>query len=148
MNSTTEQKKQRTSDVISEKPRLIRFGFLFFLMRPLTLSQIWETGRVLEKMNLKDVIDRDNMVALILGQPDNVKLSAEVITHMMFRSLPMRKLFGWYVKKNLTMKLYRKALEYYLVSLHPAFFLISFTSLKGVKEVTKLTNTQSGRAHV
>lgn len=132
---------QLTSDTFSEKPRLIRFGFLFFMMKPLTLAQIWEVGSVLEGQEIKPVNGDVNVMAEMLERVDNIKAAQEIALIMLFRSRLKRTLFGWFVRSRLTMGRYQKMMEYYLMTLRAAFFLISITSLKGVKEMTKRTNT-------
>lgn len=141
MNNT-----KTTSDVISEKPRLIRFGFLFFVMRPLTLSQIWEIGAILEEEEMKPVGDGANVIAAMLERLDNMKAAQRIIVTMLFRSSVLRLVFGWFIKRNLTMERYQLMMEYYLMTIRAAFFLISFTSLKGMKEITKQTNTAEATA--
>lgn len=141
MNTT-----QITSDTISEKPRLIRFGFLFFLMRPLTLSQIWEISALVENMEAKDLEERINAIAAMLQQKDNIEKISKVATIMLFRSGMLRILFGRFVRKRLTMKRYQRMMEYYLMTLRAAFFLVSITSLKGVREMAKPTNTNEATA--
>ena len=132
---------QLTSDTLSEKPRLIRFGFLFFTMKPLTLAQIWEVGSVLEGQDIKPVNGDVNVMAEMLERVDNIKAAQDIALIMLFRSCWKRKLFGWFVRSRLTMGRYQKMMEYYLMTPRAAFFLISITSLKGVKEMTKRTNT-------
>ena len=135
-----------TSDTLSEKPRLIRFGFLFFRMKPLTLAQIWEVGGILEQQEIKAVDGDVNVIAEMLERVDNIKAAQEIAVAMLFRSALSRWLFGSFVKSRLTMERYQQMMEYYLMTLRAAFFLISFTSLKGVKEITKKTNTPEATA--
>lgn len=135
-----------TSDTISEKPRLIRFGFLFFTMRPLTLSQIWEVGSILEDTEIIEVKNGENVISAMLSRVSNIKASEKILVVMLFRNKAFRKLFGWHIRKHLTMARYEKMMEYYLATLRAAFFLISFTSLKGIKEITKRTNTAEATA--
>lgn len=137
---------QLTSDTLSEKPRLIRFGFLFFMMKPLTLAQIWEVGSVLEGQEIKPVNGDVNVMAEMLERVDNIKAAQEIALIMLFRSRLKRTLFGWFVRSRLTMGRYQKMMEYYLMTLRAAFFLICLTSLKGIKEVTKKTNTAEATA--
>lgn len=135
-----------TSDTLSEKPRLIRFGFLFFTMKPLTLAQIWEIGSVLETQEIKPINGDVNVMAEMLERVENIKAAQEIAVIMLFRSRWKRKLFGWFVKSRLTMGRYQQMMEYYLMTLRAAFFLICLTSLKGIKEVTKKTNTAEATA--
>ena len=130
-----------TYDTLSEKPRLIRFGFLFFRMKPLTLAQIWEVGGILEQQEIKAVDGDVNVIAEMLERVDNIKAAQEIAVAMLFRGSLSRWLFGRFVKSRLTMERYQQMMEYYLMTLRAAFFLISITSLKGVKEMTKRTNT-------
>ena len=130
-----------TSDTLSEKPRLIRFGFLFFRMKPLTLAQIWEVGGILEQQEIKAVDGDVNVIAEMLERVDNIKAAQEIAVAMLFRGSLSRWLFGRFVKSRLTMERYQQMMEYSLMTLRAAFFLISITSLKGVKEMTKRTNT-------
>ena len=130
-----------TSDTLSEKPRLIRFGFLFFRMKPLTLAQIWEVGGILEQQEITAVDGDVNVIAEMLERVDNIKAAQEIAVAMLFRGSLSRWLFGRFVKSRLTMERYQQMMEYYLMTLRAAFFLISITSLKGVKEMTKRTNT-------
>ena len=130
-----------TSDTLSEKPRLIRFGFLYFKMKPLTLSQIWEIGSVLESQKIDPVQGDVNVIAEMIQRTDNIKAAQDIAIIMLFRNGLHRKLFGDFIKSRLTMERYQKMMEYYLMTIRAAFFLISITSLKGVKEMTKRTNT-------
>lgn len=141
MNTT-----QITSDTLSEKPRLIRFGFLFFLMRPLTLSQIWEISSLVENIGAKNLEGEVNIIAEMLKQKDNIQQASQVATTMLFRSRISRILFSHFIKKRLTMKRYQKMMEYYLMTLRAAFFLISITSLKGIREMAKPTNMNEATA--
>lgn len=134
-------KTQITSDTLSEKPRLIRFGFLFFQMRPLTLSQIWEISSLLEDVEQKDLQGEMNVIAEMLSQKSNVQRASQIAIVMLFRSNIARFLFGRFISKRLTMERYQKMMEYYLMTLRAAFFLISITSLKGIREMAKPTNT-------
>lgn len=137
-------KIKQTSDVISEKPILLRFGFLWFLMRPLTLSQIYEIGAIvqnIEEVNLPE--GEFNPVVEMLRRYTDMKICSSIVVKMLFRRKLKRILFGWYVKKHLTMAKYKKVIEFGAMSFQAAFFLTSFTFLKGTKEVTKQTNTES-----
>lgn len=136
MNNT-----QITSETLSEKPKLIRFGFLFLPMRPLTLSQIWEISSLLEGVEQKDLQGEMNVIAEMLGQKSNIRKASQIATVMLFRSHLCRFLFGRFIRKRLTMQRYQKMMEYYLMTLRAAFFLISITSLKGVRKMAEPTNT-------
>lgn len=135
------QNIQKTSDTISEKPIVIWFGLIPYIVKPMTLAQIYAIGGVVESMEEIDLNGNFNAIAKMLQRYDDINRCANIVTLMVFRSHLMRKLFGWHVKRNLTMKKYQRVIEYGALSFRAAFFLTSFSFLKGVKETTKMTNT-------
>ena len=137
---------KKTSDVLTEKPITIRFGLLFFVIRPMTMAQIYEIGAIVEKAEGVELNGDFNPIVKMLEAYENVKVCSEVVVAMMFRNRIYRKLFGWYVKKHLTMNRYRKIIEFGAVTFQAAFFLTSFTFLKGTKEVASPTNTAEATA--
>lgn len=138
---------KKTTDVLTEKPIVVRFGLLFFVIRPMTMAQIYEIGAIVEKTEGIDLDGDFNPIVKMLESYKDVKHCSDVIVTMIFRSRIMRKLLGWYIKKHLTMERYRKIIEFGALSFQAAFFLTSFTFLKGTKEVTKPTNTAKATVH-
>lgn len=138
---------KKTSDVITEKPLLIRFGLLFFVLKPMTMAQIYEIGALVEKTEEIDLNGNFNPIVKMLSQYRDIKTCSQVATVMLFRSLWMRKLFGWYVRHHMTMKRYQSIIEYGAITFRAAFFLTSFSFLKGTKETTKTTNTAAATVH-
>lgn len=138
---------KKTSDVITEKPIIVRFGLLCFVVKPMTMAQIYEIGAVVEKTEGIDLNGDFNPVVKMLSSYKDVKTCSEVATIMVFRSRWTRKLFGWYIKHHMTMARYQKIIEYGAVTFRAAFFLTSFSFLKGTKEITKTTNTAEATAH-
>lgn len=138
---------KKTSDVLTEKPIIVRFGLLFFVIRPMTMAQIYEIGAVVEKTEGIDLNGDFNPIVKMLQSYKDIEKCSEVATIMIFRSLWMRKAFGWYVKHHMTMARYQKIIEYGAITFRAAFFLTSFSFLKGTKEVTKMTNTAAATVH-
>lgn len=138
---------KKTSDVLTEKPIIVRFGLLFFVIRPMTMAQIYEIGAIVEKTEGIDLEGDFNPIVKMLESYKDIKVCSEVATTMVFRSRWMRKLFGWYIKRHLTMARYQKIIEFGAITFRAAFFLTSFSFLKGTKEVTKMTNTAAATAH-
>lgn len=138
---------KKTSDVLTEKPIIIRFGLLFFVIRPMTMAQIYEIGAIVEKTEEIDLNGDFNPIVKMLESYKDVQTCSEVATTMIFRSRWMRKLFSWYIKHHLTMSRYQKIIEFGAITFRAAFFLTSFSFLKGTKEVTKTTNTVAATAH-
>lgn len=137
---------KKTSDVLTEKPIIVRFGLLFFVIRPMTMAQIYEIGAIVEKTEGIDLEGDFNPIVKMLQSYKDIEVCSKVIVVMAFRSSWMRKLFGWYIKHHLTMERYQKIIEYGAITFHAAFFLTSFSFLKGTKEVTKTTNTAAATA--
>lgn len=138
---------KKTSDVLTEKPITVRFGLLFFVIRPMTMAQIYEIGAAIEKTEGMDLNGDFNPIVKMLQSYKDIEKCSEVAKIMIFRSRWMRKLFGWYVKHHMTMARYQKIIEYGAITFRAAFFLTSFSFLKGTKEVTKMTNTAAATAH-
>lgn len=132
---------QRTAEVLTEKPRCLRFGLLFFALRPMTMAQIYEIGALVEKTEGIDLHGDFNPIVEMLSRYKDVKLCSQVVVIMLFRSRIMRKLFGWYIRHHLTMSRYQEVIEFGAITFHAGFFLTSFSFLRGAKETTKMTNT-------
>lgn len=137
---------KKTADVLTEKPIIIRFGLLFFVVRPMTMAQIYEIGAIVEKTEGIDLNGDFNPIVKMLQSYKDIKTCSEVATTMVFRNRLMRKLFGWYIKHHLTMARYQRIIEFGAITFRAAFFLTSFSFLKGTKEVTKMTNTAAATA--
>ena len=137
---------KKTSDVLTEKPIVLRFGLLFFVVRPMTMAQIYEIGAIVEKTEGIDLNGEFNPIVKMLESYKDIETCSEVAVTMIFRSRWMRKLFGWYIKHHLTMSRYQKIVEFGAITFRAAFFLTSFSFLKGTKEMTKMTNTAKATA--
>lgn len=136
----------KTSDVITEKPIWMRFGLLYFVLRPMTMAQIYEVGALVEKTEGIDLQGEFNPIVEMLSRYKDVDICSQVATIMLFRSRFMRKLFGWYVRHNMTMSRYKQIIEYGAITFQAGFFLTSFSFLRGAKETTKMTNTAAATA--
>lgn len=132
---------QAVADTITEKPTLVFIGVLPVIIRPLTMAQIYEIGAILEDVEGIDVEGDFNPVVKMLSEYKNIDVCTKVCNIILFKSPVKRWMFGRYVKKHLTMASYRRIIEYAATAFGAAFFLTSFTFLKGAKEVTKKTNT-------
>jgi hypothetical protein len=142
--------QQRISETLSEKGMWIRFGHVPFYVRPLTLAQLYDVGACVERMQQVQIAENEQINALveILSRYTDVKICAEFTVKIMFRRKLTRFLFGWWVRRNLTVHKYEQILKYGTRYMNAAFFLTSLTFLKGVKALTKPTmNTQEATAH-
>lgn len=136
----------RTADVITEKPMIIRFGLLYFVLKPMTMAQIYEVGALVEKTDGIDLQGEFNPIVEMLSRYQDVKTCSQVAIIMLFRSRVMRKLFGWYVRHHMTMSRYKKIIEFGAITFQAGFFLTSFSFLRGAKETTRMTNIAAATA--
>ena len=132
---------QKTADVITEKPKYMRFGLLYFVLRPMTMAQIYEVGALVEKTEGIDLQGEFNPIVEMLSRYRDVDTCSKVATIMLFRSRLMRTLFGRYVRHHMTMNRYKEIIEFGAITFQAGFFLTSFSFLRGTKETTKMTNT-------
>ena len=137
---------QKVADTISEKSALVWFGIFPILIRPLTLAQIYDIGAVVERMGVIDIDGEFNPVVKMLQQYKEIKECTDIVKICCFRKRWKRKVFGRIITSNLTMMRYKQVIEVAALSFGAAFFLTSFTFLKGTKEVTKRTNTDEATA--
>lgn len=110
------------------------------------MAQIYDIGAIVEKTEEIALEGEFNPIVEMLSRYTDVKLCSEVVVVMLFRTRIMRKVFGWYIKHHLTMQRYKKIIEYGAITFRAAFFLTSFSFLKGTKEMTKTTNTAEATA--
>lgn len=132
---------QQTADVLTEKPKYMRFGLLFFCLKPMTMAQIYEIGGLVEKTEGINLEGEINPIVEMLSRYEDVETCTQVAITMLFRSRIMRKLFGWYVRRHMTMNRYQEIIEFGAITFRAGFFLTSFSFLRGAKETTKMTNT-------
>lgn len=139
-----ESVQERTVEAFAERPIIVFFGCIPFIVRPITLTQIWEIGNVVKDMAQ---IEREKIekimsdVAAVLSYSNEGVNIGNIIVLFMFRSSWMRWLFGSYVKKRLTVKRHKKIQNFMARTMDPAFFLSTIIFLRGIAELTKPTNT-------
>lgn len=139
----------RTVEAFAERPIIVCFGCIPFIVRPITLTQIWEIGNVVKDMSQIEKEKVENIisdVAAVLSYSNEGANIADIVVLFMFRSSWMRWLFGGYVKKRLTVKRHKKIQNFMARTMDPAFFLSTIIFLRGITELTKPTNTVEATA--
>ena len=130
--------------MLTEKPALIRIGRFPFLMRPLTLGQIYEMGAIASDINIDDLQDMEKrvrvMAALVAHHKDAERMQ-RIFVVCLFRSRWKRVLFGRYVKRRLTVALFQKMVAYITTSFNANFFLTSIIFLRQTAEMTDPSQT-------
>nr|DAE61711.1 MAG TPA: hypothetical protein [Caudoviricetes sp.] len=135
--------QERTVEAFAERPMIVFLGCIPFVIRPITLTQIWEIGNIvkdmipIEKEKVENIIS--DVAAVLSYSKEGINI-ANIIVLFMFRSRWMRWLFGNYVKKRLTVKKHKKIQNFMARSMDPAFFLSTIIFLRGITELTKPTN--------
>lgn len=145
MNKVDDESVQgRTVEAFAERPIIVFVGCIPFIVRPITLTQIWEIGNIVKDMIPIEKEKVENImsdVAAVLSYSNEGENIANIIVLFMFRSSWMRWLFGGYVKKRLTVKKHKKIQNFMARTMDPAFFLSTIIFLRGITELTKPTNT-------
>lgn len=135
--------QRKVANTIAERPIMLWFGCLPFIVRPLTFTQLFDIGSISKDMpevEQKKVDGRTNVSATLLYYEEASRMS-EIAVLTIFRSGWMRKLFRKYIKKRLTVRKYKKLQDYMAQTMDANFFLSTIIFLKGLNEMTKPTNT-------
>lgn len=140
--------QKKVANTISERPIIIWFGCLPFIVRPLTFTQLFEIGAISKDMPEVDqnkVDGRTNVSATLLYYEEARRMS-DIAVMTIFRSVWGRTLFGKFIKKRLTVRKYKKLQDYMAQTMDATFFLSTIIFLKGLNETTKPTNTPEATA--
>lgn len=136
--------KNSTQKVFSETGVWIRFGWLPFYVRPLTLNQIWEIGEEVGKCEKLDIEGTFNSIEKMLAAHRDIRVLQNVVRKAVFRTSAMRFLLGWYIRRHTTMNRYKQVIEFCAQSFNAPFFFQSMTFLNGAKKTA--TNTREVQA--
>ena len=141
-----EEKKKRASDVLSEKAIWLNIGWLWFLLRPLTLGQIYEMGAIAVSIDADDIDmnRRVNVLAEMINHYEDADRMRRAAVVMLFRSRIMRWLFGWYVRRRITVAVFQKIISYTARTFDVNFFL---TSIIFLRRITIMTEPKPTTAH-
>lgn len=136
-----------TTDTLNERGRLIRVGILPLYVRPLTLSQVIEIGEVSAYMKEFDADEAKNemMAKYAFSNTMDIECVQEIAIIAVFRRKFMRRLFGWYIKRNLTSAVLKRIMPIIFDTFDYAFFFTSTLFLSGVKKVAGMKGTDSAR---
>lgn len=140
----TTEEKNKIADVLNEKPHRIRIGWLFFKARPVTLGQIYEMGALANDIKADDLEDTERkvrIVPVILQHYNDAKIMQRIFVVCLFRSRIKRFLFGWYVRRKLTVLKFQELLNYMALSFNANFFLTSIIFLKQTATMTEPSQT-------
>lgn len=141
--------QKKAANIINERPILIWFGLIPFVVSPLTYGQIQDIGAIAVDMPEIDIqkIDGVNAVAAAFTFSGESKKIKDIAVAVMFRSMWKRKLFGSFIKKRLTVSRFKRLQDYMAQTMDATFFLTTIIFLKGISQTTKTTNTPEATAH-
>ena len=112
-----------TAGAITEKPIFVFFGMIPFLVRPMTLAQIWQIGEKIGDIEEINIEGEFNPYQKVFSMFKDVKNANEITPIIVFRSRLMRRIFGRFIRKRMTMKKYNELLQYASLSFDASFFL-------------------------
>ncbi len=138
-----ENVQKQVAKTMSERPIVLWFGFIPFLVRPITFTQIYDLGSVSKDMpeiEQQKIDGRTNVSATLMYYEEAPRM-ADIAVMTIFRSDWGKKLFGKFIKKRLTVRKYKKLQDYMAQTMDANFFLSTIIFLKGLNEMTKPTNT-------
>lgn len=149
MEKEKDNVQKKVANAIAERPIIIWFGCLPFIVRPLTFTQLFDIGSISKDMpeiEQQKIDGRTNVSATLVYYEEAYRMS-EIAVMTIFRSIWMRKLFRKYIKKRLTVRKYKKLQDYMAQTMDATFFLSTIIFLKGLNETTMPTNTSEVTAH-
>ncbi len=139
------KQEKKTSAVLTEKGIWVRFGFIPFYIRPLTLAQIWEIGELIQQCKAVELQGSFNPIEKMLESHKDLHFLQKVVIKAIFRGSVARLLLGWYIRKRTTMERYKRVITFCAKSFDAPFFFQSMTFLRGAKRVTM--NTHEAQVH-
>lgn len=107
---------------MTERGTWVKFGWIPFRLRPLTLAQIWEIGEEISKCGMLELTGTFNAVEVMLSRHEDVRRLQRVIIIALFRSRVMRRLCGWWIRWNTTMERYERVIDFCARSFSAPFF--------------------------
>lgn len=149
MEKEKDNVQKKVANTIAERPIIIWFGCLPFIVRPLTFMQLFDIGSISKDMpeiEQQKIDGRTNVSATLVYYEEADRMS-EIAVMTIFRSIWIRKLFRKYIKKRLTVRKYKKLQDYMAQTMDATFFLSTIIFLKGLNETTMPTNTPEVTAH-
>lgn len=135
------QTQTRTADTITERGYFVFVGILPIYVRPLTFGQVVEIGELASMLEDYDAeTDTKNMAKYVIEHTADVELLQEIAIIALFRSKIKRRLFGWYIRRHMNTRNYKKAFKAIYGTFDYAFF---FTSSLFLKEIKKTVGMKS-----
>ena len=131
--------KEKVSQALSETPISIKIGKTSFKARPLTLSQIYEMGAIANEINAEGLEEKKEVriIAELIEHYKDAKIMQEVFIVCLFRSRWKRRMFGWYVRRKLTIRIFQQLMTYISQTFDASFFLTSLIFLRQTKMMTE-----------
>lgn len=138
-----QKEKQKTADALSERSHWMRIGWMWIKIKPLTLSQIYDMGASANDINSDDLSETEkvNTLAVLVKHSKDARAMQRVFLVCAFRSRWKRWLFGYYIRKRLTMIQMSGMLTYIASSFNANFFLTSIIFLSQTKVMTEPNQT-------
>ena len=139
--------KDRVAKTLKEECVKIRVGVVRCKIRPLTLYQIYEVGKIandIEPLNIPKN-GRINVLHQMLEHGNDAKIECDVFVTCAFKSNFWRKLLRRYIMKRLRPYHMNELIQFLSKSFDINFFLTSITFLTQMKIMTEPKTTPLGQ---
>ena len=136
-------KEQQVAEALTEKARKVKIGLFNFSVKPLNFVQIQEIGDIMRGVEITET--EGTLIQFAVSKPKAAECIQQVAIKAIFRSRAARKMFGWYIRRNLTSKAWEQVFNAILAEFDYRFFFQSLISLRGTT-VSKKTNTSEAQA--
>ena len=135
----TQEEKKKTADILTEKSKWVRVGWLPILIKPLTLGQIYEMGVFTCEIEGKELNIKARVLASaeMLARYKSAQMMQEIFLVAAFRKRWKRRLFRSYIFNRLTISMFQKALEVITNAYTANFFLTSIIFLRQTNQITE-----------
>lgn len=136
MNKT---EKKKVTNALSERSLWIRVGWLPVLVKPLTLSQIYDMGEAASEINGDDLkqVEKINMIAALINHAKDARALQDVFLVCAFRKKWKRWLFGRYIRNRLNIEHINQLITIIATTFNINFFLTSIIFLTQTKIMTE-----------
>lgn len=131
-------KETNVADTLKERACIVMIGSFRFAIKPLNFLQIQEIGDLMRGIELNET--DGTLLQFTLSKPEAARALQDVAVKAVFKGRIARKLIGWYIRRNLTSKVWNQVFNAILSEFDYRFFFQSLISLRGTT-VSKKMNT-------
>lgn len=138
-----QEEKKKVADVLAERSSWIRVGWMHILIKPLTLSQIYDMGAAANDIDGSDLqsSDKFNVIAMMMKHAKDARALQDVFLVCAYRKKWKRWLLGRYVRNRLKIEHINHLITIIATTFNANFFLTSIIFLSQTKIMTEPSQT-------